>query len=62
MRDIMPTSDLSRMSMAKELHMSVNRVPSTLDQLGTWLEDYIHTPYHGMIVGAMLEQRTVLTV
>eukprot|EP00975_Prorocentrum_lima_P048814 10212919-Prorocentrum_lima.AAC.1 len=38
----MPTSDLSRMSMAKELPMSVSRVPATLPHLGTWLEDYIH--------------------
>eukprot|EP00975_Prorocentrum_lima_P051549 10795831-Prorocentrum_lima.AAC.1 len=35
MRDVMPTSDLSRMSMARELHMPVSRVPATLPQLGT---------------------------
>eukprot|EP00975_Prorocentrum_lima_P003862 844972-Prorocentrum_lima.AAC.1 len=60
MRDIMPTSDLSRMSMARELQMSVSRVPATLPQLGTWLEDYIHTLDLGTILGAMLEPRTVL--
>eukprot|EP00975_Prorocentrum_lima_P027247 5727116-Prorocentrum_lima.AAC.1 len=30
MRDIMPTSDLSRMRMAQELHMSANKLPGTL--------------------------------
>eukprot|EP00975_Prorocentrum_lima_P068039 12918437-Prorocentrum_lima.AAC.1 len=30
MREIMPTTDLSRMSMAQELERQVNRVPTTL--------------------------------
>eukprot|EP00975_Prorocentrum_lima_P067549 12915511-Prorocentrum_lima.AAC.1 len=60
MRDIMPTSDLSRMSMARELQMSVSRVPATLPHLGTWLEDYMHELDFGLILGAMLEPRTVL--
>eukprot|EP00975_Prorocentrum_lima_P018665 3931314-Prorocentrum_lima.AAC.1 len=54
MRDLMPTSDLSRMSMAKELQTSVSRVPATLSHLETWLNDYIHELDSGMIVGAML--------
>eukprot|EP00975_Prorocentrum_lima_P010315 2194175-Prorocentrum_lima.AAC.1 len=58
----MPTSDLSRMGMAKELHMSVSRVPATLSHLPTCLEDYIHKLDFRMILGAMLEPRTVLTV
>eukprot|EP00975_Prorocentrum_lima_P064617 12898616-Prorocentrum_lima.AAC.1 len=40
MREIMPTSDLARMSMSKELQMSVNRVPETPrglpTQAGSW--------------------------
>eukprot|EP00975_Prorocentrum_lima_P060300 12646024-Prorocentrum_lima.AAC.1 len=62
MRDIMPTSDLSRMSMARELQMTVSRVPETLPQVGTRLEDYIHKLELGLILGALLEPRTVLTV
>eukprot|EP00975_Prorocentrum_lima_P054729 11473512-Prorocentrum_lima.AAC.1 len=43
MRELMPTSDLSRMSMARKLQMQVSRCPATLSQLehaglgiGTW--------------------------
>eukprot|EP00975_Prorocentrum_lima_P023546 4954652-Prorocentrum_lima.AAC.1 len=49
MRDIMPTSDLSRMSMAMELQTPVSRVPATLPQLGTWLGDYIQKLDVGML-------------
>eukprot|EP00975_Prorocentrum_lima_P006270 1350862-Prorocentrum_lima.AAC.1 len=62
MRDIVSTSDLSRMSMARELQMPVSRVPATLPQLGTWFVYYIHKLECGIILGAMLEPRTVLTV
>eukprot|EP00975_Prorocentrum_lima_P045273 9481010-Prorocentrum_lima.AAC.1 len=62
MRETMPTSDISCMSLAQELQMSVTRVPRTLSQLGMWLEDYMNKLDHGMILGAMLEPRTVLIV
>eukprot|EP00975_Prorocentrum_lima_P043875 9202157-Prorocentrum_lima.AAC.1 len=42
--------------------MRVSRVPGTLAQRGTWLENYIHKLDHGMILGAMLEPRTILTM
>eukprot|EP00975_Prorocentrum_lima_P049206 10297667-Prorocentrum_lima.AAC.1 len=44
MREIMP-ADLSRMSMAKKLQMTVSSAPATLPQLGTWLEDYIQAGF-----------------
>eukprot|EP00975_Prorocentrum_lima_P036392 7656453-Prorocentrum_lima.AAC.1 len=62
MREIIPASDPSRMSMAKEPQMTASRVPTTLAHLGIGLEDYIHKLDCGMILGAMLEPRTVLTV
>eukprot|EP00975_Prorocentrum_lima_P063793 12893677-Prorocentrum_lima.AAC.1 len=58
----MPTSDLSRMSMAREFQTPWNRVPATLSQMGNWLEDYMHKLDFGIILGALLEPRTVLTV
>eukprot|EP00975_Prorocentrum_lima_P023780 5005547-Prorocentrum_lima.AAC.1 len=48
--------------MAKELQMSVSRIPETLPHVGTWLEDYRHKLDFGMILGARLDPRTVLTV
>eukprot|EP00975_Prorocentrum_lima_P004183 907812-Prorocentrum_lima.AAC.1 len=48
MREIMPTSDLSRMRMAQELQTTASKVPGTLAQLAIWLEDYIHKLGHGM--------------
>eukprot|EP00975_Prorocentrum_lima_P052494 11003892-Prorocentrum_lima.AAC.1 len=47
MRDIMPTYDLSRMRVEKELLMTASKVPGALAQLGIWLEDYIHKLDHG---------------
>eukprot|EP00975_Prorocentrum_lima_P042416 8912807-Prorocentrum_lima.AAC.1 len=48
--------------MAKKLQMTVGKVPRTLPPLGTWLEDYLHKQDHGMILGVMLEPRTVITM
>eukprot|EP00975_Prorocentrum_lima_P068246 12919614-Prorocentrum_lima.AAC.1 len=62
MRYRMPTSDLSRMSMAKGLQMSVSRVTASLPPLGTWYEDYVDMLGFGMICGAILEPRIVLAV
>eukprot|EP00975_Prorocentrum_lima_P058023 12171801-Prorocentrum_lima.AAC.1 len=62
MREIMRTSDISCMSMANEIQMSVSRVPATLPQLGAWLEDCIRKLDLGMILGAMLESRKDLIV
>eukprot|EP00975_Prorocentrum_lima_P033501 7025967-Prorocentrum_lima.AAC.1 len=62
MREIMPTSDLSRMSMAHELQKPAGKVPTTLAQLVAWLDDYKHKLDYGMKLGALLEPRTILTV
>eukprot|EP00975_Prorocentrum_lima_P004063 883032-Prorocentrum_lima.AAC.1 len=48
--------------MAQELQMTVIRVPGARPQLGMWLEDYIHKLDCGMILGAMLEPRTTVTL
>eukprot|EP00975_Prorocentrum_lima_P065803 12905581-Prorocentrum_lima.AAC.1 len=50
-RDIMPTSDLPRMSMAQELP-SNQSARNSFFQLGTWLEDYIHKLDRGMTLAA----------
>eukprot|EP00975_Prorocentrum_lima_P024182 5088733-Prorocentrum_lima.AAC.1 len=52
MREIMPASDLSRTSMARELQTPLSRVPATLSQLGNWLDYYIHKLEFGIILGA----------
>eukprot|EP00975_Prorocentrum_lima_P070993 12935164-Prorocentrum_lima.AAC.1 len=62
MREIMTTSDLSCMSMSRELQTPLSSVPPTLSQLGNWLEDYIHKLDFGIIIGALLKPRTVRTV
>eukprot|EP00975_Prorocentrum_lima_P019304 4064783-Prorocentrum_lima.AAC.1 len=61
-RDIMPTINLSRMSMAKELRRQVTRVPTTLVGLANWLEEYVHKLELGMRPGSLMEPRAILTV
>eukprot|EP00975_Prorocentrum_lima_P065170 12901879-Prorocentrum_lima.AAC.1 len=51
MREIMPTSQTP-----------LNRVPATLSQMGNWLENDMHKLDFGIILGALLEPRTELTV
>eukprot|EP00975_Prorocentrum_lima_P064541 12898183-Prorocentrum_lima.AAC.1 len=62
MRYIMPTTDLSRMSIAQELQRQVTRAPTTLARLANGLEEYAHKLELGMRLGALTEPRAILTV
>eukprot|EP00975_Prorocentrum_lima_P040092 8421317-Prorocentrum_lima.AAC.1 len=62
MRDIMPTKDLSRMSIARELQAMMAKGPATMVGLASWLEDYATKLELGMRVGCLMEPRTILTV
>eukprot|EP00975_Prorocentrum_lima_P016744 3548472-Prorocentrum_lima.AAC.1 len=62
MREIVPTTDLPRMSIARELQGQVARVPTTLVGLANWLEECAHTLELGMGLGALTEPRALLAV
>eukprot|EP00975_Prorocentrum_lima_P066759 12911042-Prorocentrum_lima.AAC.1 len=62
MSEIMPTTDLSRMSISQELQKQVTRVATTLVGLANWLEEYAHTLELGMRLGSLWEPRAILIV
>eukprot|EP00975_Prorocentrum_lima_P070837 12934336-Prorocentrum_lima.AAC.1 len=58
----MPTQDLSKTSIARELQAWVAKVPATMVGLATWLEDYSNKLELGMRIGCLLGPITTLRV
>eukprot|EP00975_Prorocentrum_lima_P066103 12907292-Prorocentrum_lima.AAC.1 len=62
MREVMPTQDISRTTLTQGLQAKVTSIPTTMNGLANWLEEYVAKVEFGIGMKCKQELLTIMTV